>query len=107
MATENIIMEAVKAGGNRQELHEHIRTHSMEAARTIKADGAANDLLTRLAADPVFRDVAPRFGEILNPRAFIGRAPGQVEEYLKEEVLPALEQRKDLLVSENAEEVRV
>ena len=107
MATENIIMEAVKAGGNRQELHEHIRTHSMEAAKTIKAEGAANDLLSRLAADPVFETVAPRFDEILDPKAFIGRAPGQVTEYLKEEVLPALEARKALLESASSEEVRV
>ncbi len=79
----------------------------MEAAKTIKAEGAANDLLSRLASDPVFKAVAPRFDEILDPKAFIGRAPGQVTEYLKEEVLPALEARKSLLGSGSTEEVRV
>ena len=107
MATENIIMEAVKAGGDRRELHEHIRMHSMEAAKTIKSEGGANDLLKRLAADPVFAKVAPRFDEILDPKAFVGRAPQQVEDYLREEVRPVLERCADLLEKADTEEVRV
>ncbi len=90
MATENILMAAVQAGGNRQELHEAIRVHSMEAARRIKAEGADNDLLERLGADPLFAAVAPRFGEIVNPAAFVGRAPEQVEDFITGEVDPLL-----------------
>lgn len=90
MATENIIMEAVKAGGDRQELHEHIRMHSMEAARVVKAEGGKNDLIERLGADPIFAMVAPSFGDILKPEAFTGRAPEQVSDYLESTVRPTL-----------------
>ncbi len=104
MATENIIMETVKAGGDRQELHEHIRVHSMEAARVVKDQGGQNDLLTRLAADPIFAATAPRFDEILNPKAFTGRASQQVTEYLEAEVKPLLEAYPE---EDNGEEVNV
>ncbi len=107
MATENIIMEAVKAGGDRQELHEHIRQHSMDAARVVKAEGGRNDLIERLAQDPVFAKVAPRFDEILNPAAFIGRAPQQVTDYLDSEVKPALARLAELLKDSATEEVKV
>ncbi len=83
MATENILMAAVRAGGNRQELHEAIREHSMDAARVVKAEGGKNDLIERLAADPLFAAVAPKFHEILNPSAFVGRAPQQVDEFIE------------------------
>ena len=83
MATENILMAAVRAGGNRQELHEAIRSHSMEAGRRVKAEGAENDLLERLAADPLFAKVAPKFHEILAPSSFVGRAPQQVDDFLE------------------------
>ena len=104
MATENIIMETVKAGGDRQELHEHIRVHSMEAARVVKAEGGQNDLLTRLAADPIFAATADRFDEILNPAAFTGRASQQVEEYLAAAVRPLLAAYPE---EDNGEEVNV
>jgi adenylosuccinate lyase len=80
MATENIIMEAVKKGGDRQELHERIRVHSMEAARQVKLKGLSNDLLERIAADPVFK--------------FIGRAPRQTEEFIAGYIRPILDEGK-------------
>ena len=83
MATENILMAAVSAGGNRQELHEAIRQHSMDAGRRVKAEGASNDLIERLAADPLFAKVSPKFHEILAPSQFVGRAPQQVDDFLK------------------------
>ena len=90
MATENILMEAVKAGGNRQDLHEAIRVHSMEAARRIKAEGADNDLLTRIKADPAFAAIADRIDALVDPRKFVGRAPEQTEEYIREHITPIL-----------------
>lgn len=90
MATENILMEAVKAGGDRQELHERIREHAMAAAERVKGEGAENDLLKRIQGDEAFAPVAGRLEEIARPTAFIGRAPRQVEEYLAEHVEPLL-----------------
>ena len=107
MATENILMAAVQAGGDRQELHEAIRVHSMEAARRIKADGADNDLLDRLAADPLFASVAHRFDEIVNPTAFIGRAPQQVEDFITEVVDPLLAEFADAAASADCDGVNV
>ncbi len=92
MATENILMEAVKAGGDRQELHERIRTHSMEAGRRVKENDGVNDLLERLGNDPAFSRVRERFGDLLAPERFVGRAPQQVEEYLQETVQPFLDE---------------
>lgn len=91
MATENILMAAVRAGGNRQELHEAIREHSMEAGKRVKAEGAKNDLLDRLAADPLFAKVAPKFHEILAPASFVGRAPQQVDDFLETVFRPVKE----------------
>lgn len=107
MATENILMAAVQAGGDRQELHEAIRVHSMEAARRIKADGADNDLLERLAADPLFAAVAPRFDEIVNPAAFVGRAPQQVEDFITEVVDPLLAEYADAASANDCDGVNV
>ena len=90
MATENILMEAVKAGGDRQELHERIRQHSMEAARRVKQEGRENDLLERIAADEAFSAVAERMDELVNPADFVGRARHQVEEFLENNVRPVL-----------------
>jgi adenylosuccinate lyase len=90
MATENILMAAVKAGGDRQELHEVIREHSMAAARKIKEDGGDNDLLDRLRQDPAFAGVAARFDEIVDPTRFVGRAPEQVDEFVAAEIEPML-----------------
>ncbi|MFC1738793.1 adenylosuccinate lyase [Planctomycetota bacterium] len=86
MATENILMAAVKAGGNRQELHEKIRKHSHAAAEQVKKFGKDNDLIVRLKNDPAFRKV--EFKKVLNPKNYIGRAPQQVDEFIKEYVTP-------------------
>jgi len=86
MATENILMAAVKAGGNRQELHEKIKLHSHAAAAQVKKFGRPNDLIGRLKADVAFRKVD--FDKVLNPKNYVGRAPKQVDEFLKNIVEP-------------------
>ncbi|MFA4943384.1 MAG: adenylosuccinate lyase [Lentisphaeria bacterium] len=90
MATEAVIMAGVKAGGDRQELHEAIRTHSMAAGRRVKEEGADNDLLDRLAADPLFAAIRHELPTLTDPRRFTGRAPEQVAEFLAEVVEPLL-----------------
>lgn len=97
MATEAILMECVKAGGNRQELHEAIRTHSMEAARNVKERGLENNLIELLKADPAFDAVKDLLDGILAPENFIGRAPAQVEEYIRDCVAPKLDEYRELL----------
>jgi len=91
MATETILMEAVKAGGDRQELHELIRRHSMAAADRVKNGDGANDLLERIRADAAFQAVHGRLAEMVSPDAFVGRAPQQVDEFLRDVAEPALE----------------
>jgi adenylosuccinate lyase len=86
MATENILMAAVKAGGNRQELHEKIRLHSHAAAAQVKKLGKPNDLVGRLRADIAFAKVD--FDKILDPEAYIGRAPQQVDEFVRSIAMP-------------------
>lgn len=88
MATENILMEAVKAGGDRQELHELIRVHSHAAAAEVKQHGRDNDLLARLEGDPAFKKIAGRLGGMLDAKKYIGRAPQQVDSFLKTVVAP-------------------
>lgn len=105
MATENIMMECVKAGGNRQELHERIRELSMEAARNVKMEGGDNDLIERIKKDEMFRAVHGRLGEILDAKKFVGRAPQQVEEFIAAEIDPILERHKAQLGEQG--EVRV
>jgi len=95
LASEAVMMEAVKAGGDRQDLHERIRVHSHAAAGEIK-EGREGDLPERLAADPAFAGVAGRLGELLDGRRYVGRAPEQVEEFLRAEVDPLLERLGDL-----------
>ena len=97
MATEIILMDAVKAGGDRQELHEKIRTHSMAAAKRVKEDGAENDLLDRIAADPAFGMSREKLEELMDPANFIGCAKEQTEKYLENVIKPILEQNKDLI----------
>ena len=97
MATENIIMDAVKAGGDRQELHERIRQHSMEAARVVKEQGLPNDLIQRVAADPFFGVSEEALQAVLKPENYVGRAPSQVSEFLSEVVKPLLRENQDLL----------
>eukprot|EP01101_Sappina_pedata_P010840 TRINITY_DN6940_c0_g1_i1.p2 TRINITY_DN6940_c0_g1~~TRINITY_DN6940_c0_g1_i1.p2 ORF type:complete len:487 (-),score=193.32 TRINITY_DN6940_c0_g1_i1:13-1287(-) len=99
MATENIMMAAVKKGGDRQELHEAIRVHSMEAGRLIKQEGSDNDLLDRIKADPLFASVADLIHEITDPSSFVGRSPQQVEEFVAEEVDPVLARNSALLTA--------
>ena len=106
MATENILMAAVKEGGDRQELHEAIRVHSMEAARQVKEFGKPNDLIERLKGDPIFECVADKIDEIMNPSDFIGRAPEQVSEFLENDVNPLLAKFAECLNSED-DEIRV
>ncbi len=97
MATENIMMDAVKKGGNRQELHERIRQLSMEAGAHVKDEGKENDLLDRIAADPAFGLTREELESTMDPARYIGCAPHQVERFLKETVAPVLEENKDLL----------
>ena len=97
MATENIMMDCVKRGGDRQELHERIRVHSMESARRVKQGDGVNDLLERIAGDPSFGVTLRQLEDMLNPSAYVGRAPEQTDEFLKEQVGPVLERYKDML----------
>ncbi|MDY2872318.1 MAG: lyase family protein, partial [Eubacteriales bacterium] len=90
MATENILMDCVKAGGDRQELHERIRTHSMAAAERIKQGDGVNDLLDRIAADPAFPLERAHLDELLDAKLYIGRAPEQVVEFIENDVDPLL-----------------
>ncbi len=90
MATENILMDAVKAGGDRQELHELIREHSMEAGKVVKEQGGANDLIERIIADPAFNLSRDDIEGILKPENFIGRSESQVTEFIAEYVDPVL-----------------
>ena len=91
MATENIMMDAVKRGGDRQELHERIRLHSMEAGRVVKMEGGDNDLLDRIAADPAFGVSREELEKHMNPRDFVGCAPMQTEDFLRGQVQPVLD----------------
>lgn len=97
MATENIMMDAVKAGGDRQELHERIRVHSMAAGKVVKEEGKENDLLERIANDPAFNMTMEQLTAIMDPKNFVGRAPVQTEEFLEEVIAPILEENKELL----------
>jgi len=97
MATEYIIMEEVKAGGDRQEIHEVIRVHSMEASKQVKVEGKENDLIERILNDDSLKLDKSKLKEVLDPKNFIGFAPIQTEEFIKNEVQPILDQNKDLI----------
>ncbi|MCQ2469219.1 MAG: adenylosuccinate lyase [Ruminococcus sp.] len=97
MATENIMMDAVKKGGNRQELHERIREYSMIAAEQIKIYGKDSNLCELIVNDPMFMITKDELDAILKPENFIGRSPQQVEEFLAECIKPVLEANKDIL----------
>jgi adenylosuccinate lyase len=97
MATENIIMEGVKRGGDRQELHEKIRVLSMQAGAVVKEEGKPNDLMARIVADGSFGITAEEVPGILNPALYIGRAPQQVADFLAEEVQPVLDANADAI----------
>ena len=97
MATENIMMDAVKAGGDRQEMHEKIRTLSMEAGKNVKVNGGDNNLLELIAADPAFRMTEEELAKTMDPSKYTGRSQVQVDAYLKNFVRPVLEENKELL----------
>ena len=97
MATENIMMDAVKAGGDRQELHERIRELSMEAGRNVKENGRENNLLELIAADPAFGLSLEDLKKTMEPSRYVGRAPEQVEAFLSQVAGPILEEYRDLL----------
>ena len=95
MASENIMMKAVKKGGDRQELHERLRTHAVAAAAVVKQEGLPNDMIARVEADPAFGLSREEIEAELSPEAFTGRAPQQVEEYLQEVIRPLLNANAD------------
>ena len=97
MATENIMMDAVKAGGDRQELHERIRELSMEAGRTVKVEGKDNDLLERIAADPAFNLTIEELRKSMEPSRYVGRAKEQTVTFIEKTVQPVLDVHKDML----------
>lgn len=97
MATENIMMEAARRGGDRQELHERIRVHSMEAARQVKMEGLENDLLERIAGDPAFNLTKDDIETLMDASKYVGRAPEQVVEFIEEQIKPILADYKDVL----------
>ena len=90
-------LDAVKAGGDRQELHERIRQHSMAAGRVVKEEGKENDLLERIAADSAFGMTMEQLQAIMKPENFVGRSPEQTEEFITEYVQPVLDENKDIL----------
>ena len=94
MATENIIMECVKAGGDRQDLHEEIRVMSMQAGKNVKENGGDNNLIELIKANPMFKPVHSKLGEILDANKFIGRALEQTVEFINAEIMPILEKNK-------------
>ncbi|MCW0479613.1 adenylosuccinate lyase [Riemerella anatipestifer] len=97
MATEYIIMEEVKAGGDRQEIHEIIRVHSMEASKKVKMEGKDNDLIERIMNDNSLKLDKSKLAEVLDPKNFIGFAPIQTEEFIKNEVQPILDKYSDMV----------
>ncbi|MCL2169890.1 MAG: adenylosuccinate lyase, partial [Defluviitaleaceae bacterium] len=105
MATENIMMDGVKRGGDRQQLHEAVRVHSMAAAAQVKEQGADNDLLARIADDPLFDTTLEHLEGLLSPKKFTGRAAEQTEEFLEQHVRPMLEKYE--IGEKIAEELKV
>eukprot|EP00003_Mantamonas_plastica_P024112 TRINITY_DN4454_c1_g1_i15.p1 TRINITY_DN4454_c1_g1~~TRINITY_DN4454_c1_g1_i15.p1 ORF type:complete len:541 (-),score=186.84 TRINITY_DN4454_c1_g1_i15:815-2335(-) len=107
MATEKILMECVKAGGDRQELHELIREHSMEAAKVVKGEGGDNDLLERLRKDEAFACIHDQLDDLMDPSMFIGCAVEQVDAFLSQDVKPILEKYTDVLEESKVETLSV
>jgi adenylosuccinate lyase len=107
MVTENIIMAAVKRGGDRQEIHEKIRVHSMEAAKQVKLEGKRNDLIDRIAADPLFRMTRAEIDALLKVEDFIGRAPEQTRDFIAETIDPLLARAATAYATVNKPELTV
>jgi adenylosuccinate lyase len=107
MATEVILMQCVKAGGDRQELHEAIRSHSMEAGQQVKGFGKPNDLLQRIANDPMFFAVHSILDQLLDPKLFVGRAPQQVAEFFEDSVDPILSRFSSVVLGLALDDVNV
>jgi adenylosuccinate lyase len=104
MATENIIMAIVKAGGDRQECHEKVRVLSHQAGAVVKEEGGENDLIDRVKKDSYFEPIWAQLDTLLDPRTFVGRAPEQVDKFVADWVNPALEPyKKDLANVKQAE----
>lgn len=103
MASENILMDAVKRGGNRQDLHERIRVHSLEAGRNVKDLGLPNNLIDLIAGDPMFGMSREELTAHLEPGRYIGRCPQQVEEFLAADVAPVLEKYPGAALGKNAD----
>ena len=97
MATENIMMDAVRRGGNRQELHEKLRVHAQAAGQYIKEEGGENDLIDRICADPAFGVTRGDLEDVLEPSHYIGRSAEQVEEFLNQVIRPMLRENAQLL----------
>jgi len=100
MATEDIIMEAVRRGADRQDIHERVRVHSQAAATRVKAEGLDNDLLERISADPAFPMSREELTGLLEPIRYTGRAAEQTERYLKEHIDPLLQGQQEMRVGE-------
>lgn len=97
----------VKSGGDRQDLHEAIRVHSMAAGAVVKGEGKPNDLMERIANDPLFASVHDKLDSMIEPSLFVGRAPEQVSEFIEEEINPILEANKQLLTVASVDAVNV
>jgi len=97
----------VKAGGDRQELHEAIRVHSLAAGAVVKGEGKPNDLMDRVANDPLFKSVHNKLDQLIDPALFVGRAPEQVDEFIADEVDPILLENANLLNVESVDDVNV
>ena len=97
MATENIMMDAVKKGGDRQELHEKIRELSMEAGKRVKEEGLDNNLMDLIAQEPMFMTTPEELAKTMDPSRYVGCAPAQVENFLKDVIAPVMEENKELL----------
>ena len=97
MATENIMMSAVKKGGNRQQLHEKLRVHALAAAKRVKEEGLENDMIDRVCADPAFQITKEELAGVLKPIHYVGRSVEQAEEFIRDVIGPILEKNKDIL----------
>ena len=107
MATESVLMVCVKAGGDRQRLHEAIRVHSMASARCVKEEGKANDLLERISKDPLFEAVHDKLEDLMDSHRFTGRAAAQVDEFLSEYVTPVLDRYRHITDESIADNINV